>query len=79
MISDTKTVNGHSHCLFEDREISTLNQNFEKLNEIHEKKDAWMQNYVEKTMPIKSHFLILIGSLSVLAGFAALIRFIEKL
>lgn len=37
----------------------------------------WLVSYIERTMPIKSHYWILLGSLSILAAFAAVIKYID--
>lgn len=37
----------------------------------------WMKKYIDRTMPIRSHYAILFGSLSILAGFAAILRYID--
>lgn len=68
-----------SHCRYEDRQLEILNGHFEKLNRREEAKDQWVKDYIDRTMPIKSHFWILLGSLSILASFAAVIHYIDKL
>lgn len=77
------------HCYYDHRHgvsLERLNDNFARLMDITEKRDAWsqaretwMNEYVNRTMPIKSHFWILLGSLTILAGFAAAIEMIQKM
>lgn len=74
-----KHYNGeHRPCRYEDRDMQILNAHFEKLNEREKVKDEWMRDYVNKTMPIKSHYWILLGSLSILSSFAAIMQFIYR-
>lgn len=70
-----------TYCKFE-KDISFeegVLRNMEALNQYHERNDNWMRAYIDRTMPIKSHFLILLASLTILASFAAAIHFIDKL
>lgn len=76
---ESTKINGLMHnCRFEDRQLEILNKNFERLNKISETKEEWMKDYIDRTMPIRSHFWILLSSLSILAGFAALMQYINK-
>ena len=78
--------NGLPFCLHEPEHIVGLAKQLERLNELiqereraMEKEQVWVKDYIDRTMPIRSHFWILIGSLSVLSAFAAAIKYIEKL
>lgn len=75
---DETRINGYG-CHYEDEQLKILNSNFEILNKQADAKDEWMKDYINRTMPIKSHFLVLMGSLSVLASFAAIIHYIDKM
>jgi len=66
------------NCRFEDRQLEILNNNFSVLNKQVEAKDKWVKEYIDRTMPIRSHIYILLASLSILSAFAAVMRFIEK-
>lgn len=66
-------------CRFEDRQLEILNTHFERLNEQNEAKDKWVKEYIDRTMPIKSHFWILLGSLSILSAFAAVMHYIDRI
>lgn len=75
-----KLVNGpYHHCKFEDRQLEILNGHFERLNKQTEIRDEWVKEYIDRTMPIKSHFWILLGSLSILSAFAAVMEYIQRL
>lgn len=69
----------HSECRFEDTHLEELNRNFATLNRLSEDRDKWVKEYIDRTMPIKSHFWILIGSLSILATFATVMQYVEKI
>ena len=76
----SKNLNGqYVDCKFQDSHLEELNRNFATLNRLSEDKDKWVKEYIDRTMPIKSHFWILLGSLSILASFAAVIQYIDKL
>lgn len=78
-------MNNLSHnteCKYEahnNQDLVRLNENWEKHLITTEKKDQWFREYVDRTMPIKSHFWILLGSLSLLSGFAAVMAYIQKI
>lgn len=80
MSAASKNENGlYSDCKFKDAHFEELNRNFARLNEREAEKDRWTKEYIDRTMPIKSHFWILLSSLSILASFAAVIQYLDKL
>lgn len=73
-------------CLHDPLVMSEMIKQLERLNHLTEEREkvvaeqvSWMRAYIDRTMPIKSHFWILLGSLSILASFAAVIQYIQKL
>lgn len=79
-ISKEKEVdNGHYPCNFEKNHLEELNRNFATLNRLSEDRDRWVKEYIDRTMPIKSHFWILLGSLSILATFATVMQYVDKI
>lgn len=78
-----KDVNGQDNYICKYKHNLSFEEgllrNMEALNQYHERNDNWMKSYIDRTMPIKSHYWILLGSLSILASFAAIIHFLDKL
>lgn len=78
-----KEVNGQDTYICKYKQSDSFEEgvlrNMESLNQYHERNDNWMRQYIDRTMPIKSHFLILLASLTIVASFAAVIHFIDKL
>lgn len=69
-------------CYYDRRDVAhleKLNENFARLLDMVEKREAWVQDYVNRTMPIKSHIWILIASLSIVASFAAAMEVIQRI
>lgn len=66
-------------CNFQAQAIEELNKNWATLNKREEERDKWVKEYIDRTMPIKSHFWILVGSLSVLGTFAAAMEYIQRI
>ena len=73
-------------CLHEPELFSQLTRQLERLNTLTEQRERavekqtqWITEYIDRTMPIKSHFWILLGSLSVLATFATVMEYIQRL
>lgn len=85
MPGDLEKLNGssyckfHDHCKFQGTQMEVLNEQFKTLNSLTNTRDEWIREYVNHSMPIKSHFWILLGSLSILSAFAAIMRYIEKI
>lgn len=64
-------------CGYSEHQHALTERELKRLNDITEKRDVWTQKYIDRTMPIRSHFLILVSSLSILASFAAVMKYIE--
>ena len=72
--------------MHEPEVVSSLAAQVERLNNLVEQREkamreeqVWVKAYIDRTMPIRSHFWILLGSLSILSAFAAAIQYIQKL
>ena len=59
--------------------LNKLNDNWEKHLAQTERKEQWFREYVDRTMPVKSHFWILFGSLTLISAFATAMAYIEKI
>jgi hypothetical protein len=59
-------------------EIRDLNANIKVVNDKVDTIGKWAASYIDRTMPIKSHFYILLGSLSILGTFAAVMQYLDK-
>lgn len=57
--------------------LKDLEAHMETQTKFLDAQTKWVNSYIERTMPIKSHFLILIGSLSILASFAAALKILD--
>lgn len=79
MDNDLGSLNGSGYCRYENTQLHVLNEHLKHLNKITEDRDEWIKGYIDRSMPMKSHFWILLGSLSILSAFAAVMRYLEKL
>lgn len=59
-------------------EMLALNANMKVVNDKVDTIGKWAASYIDRTMPIKSHFYILLGSLSILGTFAAVMQYLDK-
>jgi len=60
------------------KSIELFNVNLKVTNEKVDTIGKWAANYIDRTMPIRSHFYILLGSLSILGTFAAVMQYLDK-
>jgi len=58
--------------------LGDLNETLSKATQQNEIQHSWFRGYIERSMPIRSHYMILVGSLSVLAAFAAAMKIIDR-
>lgn len=59
--------------------MDRLDRTLAASNQLHQDHANWFRGYIERTMPIKSHYMILVGSLSILATFAAAMKIIDRI
>lgn len=82
-MTDHKNGEFKEHCRYEPHDVQgslvKLNENWERHLEQTEAKDQWFREYVDRSMPVKSHFWILFGSLTLISAFATAMAYIEKI
>ncbi len=62
----------------QEAQMEMITQTLVGLSKESQRSGEWIRSYIDRSMPMRSHFIILFGSLSILSGFAVAIKYGEK-